>query len=295
MHAVPSITIVTPSMNQGAYLDAAIRSVTDQNYPHIEYLVVDGGSRDGSVDIIRSHEKKLSWWVSEPDRGQYDAINKGFARSTGEIMGWLNSDDMYLPWTLSVVGEVFGKFPDVEWITSMYPLGWDIQGRAVSCRVMPPLDHKDFLRGGALPIPKWHGKAWIMQEATFWRRSLWEKAGGKLDTSYPLAADLELWARFFKHADLVRVGVPLAGFRMHPEQKTCALAAKYLEDAERVMQAHDGKPAGAFGRFLEARVFPGLSWRGRKLMSWCGGAPRFHRICQCDARGGGWCLERIWV
>ena len=118
----PRITIVTPSFNQGQFLDQAMRSVLDQGYPDLEYMVVDGGSSDDSAEIIRDHEDRLAWWVSEPDGDQYDALNKGFARTTGEIMGWLNADDLHLSWTLALVAEVFRIAPSVntaspEWMS----------------------------------------------------------------------------------------------------------------------------------------------------------------------------------
>src|SRR5215469_5586779 len=97
--SLPKISIVTPSFNQAEFLEETIRSVLDQNYPNLEYVVVDGGSTDGSVDIIKKYAHRLAWWVSEPDDGQYAAINKGFKHSSGEIMAWINSDDKYLPWT----------------------------------------------------------------------------------------------------------------------------------------------------------------------------------------------------
>src|SRR5579859_3708649 len=102
---VPRISIVTPSFNQRAFLEETIRSVLDQRYPNLEYVIIDGGSTDGSVDIIRKYERHLAFWVSEPDGGQYDAINKGFAHTTGELLGWLNADDKYLPWSFSTLAD----------------------------------------------------------------------------------------------------------------------------------------------------------------------------------------------
>jgi len=128
---LPTISLVTPSLNQGRFLGDCIRSILDQDYPALDYAVVDGGSADESAHIARGFEDRLAWWVSEPDGGQYEAINKGFARSTGEIMGWLNADDMHLPWTLSIVGEIFARFPDVHWLTTRYPLVFDAAGRTI--------------------------------------------------------------------------------------------------------------------------------------------------------------------
>src|SRR5687767_2056706 len=122
---LPRISIVTPSYNQGRFLPHTLASVLGQDYPNLEYVVIDGGSADGSADAIRGRAAELSHWVSEPDAGQYDAINKGFARTTGEVMAWLNSDDLYTPWALQVVGEVFRQLPEVQWVTTLLPLHWD--------------------------------------------------------------------------------------------------------------------------------------------------------------------------
>src|ERR1700736_2141333 len=113
----PRIALVTPVRNSGKYLEATIRSVLGQDYPNLDYYIVDGGSTDGSVEIIRKYENEISGWVSEPDKGMYDALNKGFARTTGEIMGWISATDMLHMGGLRVVGSVFRQLPEVEWIT----------------------------------------------------------------------------------------------------------------------------------------------------------------------------------
>src|ERR1044071_7135932 len=109
----PKISIVTTSFNQAEWLEQCMRSVLDQNYPELEYFVMDGGSTDGSVDIIRKYADRLTGWVSEPDRGHMHALNKGFARATGDVLAWLNSDDKYCPWAFNVVGRIFSVLPEV--------------------------------------------------------------------------------------------------------------------------------------------------------------------------------------
>jgi glycosyltransferase involved in cell wall biosynthesis len=205
--AWPKISIVTPNFNYGHLIEATLRSVLMQNYPNLEYIVIDGDSTDDSVKVIKKYESKLGYFEHRQDEGQYHAINKGFSKATGEIFGWLNSDDIYLPWTLHVVARIFTDFPEVDWIIG-HPS--TIQDGIV--HYIPP--SRPFPRA-MIKAGLFHGCAggfgWIQQESCFWRRGLWEKAGG-LDESLRYAADFELWTKFAKFAELYSVSTLLGGF-----------------------------------------------------------------------------------
>ena len=223
---LPRITIVTPSFNQGAYLERTICSVLDQGYPNLEYMVVDGGSTDQSLSIIERYADRLSYWVSEPDDGMYHAVQKGFERSTGEIMAWINSDDMYHRGAFRTVAQIFTDFPRVRWVTGV-PTIFDEYDRIV----------------GTLPLPQWSkwkfylGEyQWIQQESTFWHRTLWEQIGGSIDTSVSLAADFALWLSFFRYERLYSVQSALGGFRIRSRaQKTLEGSDVYAYEAKRLM------------------------------------------------------------
>ncbi len=251
--SLPKISIVTPSFNQAAFLGDAMDSVLQQDYPGLEYVLMDGGSTDGSMEMIRERQGHLASWTSGPDGGHYTALNTGFAQTSGEVMGWLNSDDKYLPWTLSVVGEIFAQFPEVEWLTTLFPLRWDARGRAVRCSQRSGYSREAFMAGEHLPAGHWRYEGWVQQESTFWRRSLWDRAGCALDTRWKLAGDFELWARFHRHAKLYAVDTPLGGFRLHGEQKTSLQKALYHEEAEAILKLYGGAIPGrlaALGRSL---------------------------------------------
>lgn len=255
----PRFSIVTPSFNQGEFLEETICSVLDQAYPDLEYVVMDGGSSDNSVEVIQRYAGHLTYWTSGKDSGHYDAIVKGFAYTSGDVMAWINSDDKYTPWAFSVVAEIFATFPHIEWLTTAYPLVWDRHGRAVECSYRGGFDRRAFMRGANLPQGRWHGGAFIQQESTFWRRSLWERAGATIDNS-TIAGDFELWARFFGHAALHTVKAPLAGFRVHGDQISVQRGAEYLAASEAILVRYGGHPestARRICRFVLHRTFGG--------------------------------------
>ncbi len=284
---LPKISIVTPSFNQAAFLEETLLSVFEQNYPALEYIVMDGGSNDGSDDIIRKYQDRLTHWESAPDKGQYDAINRGFAQSTGEVMAWLNSDDKLTPWALKVVGEIFAEHPEIEWLTTAYPMHWDIYGRATHCGYNGGYSREGFFRGEHLPFGHWHARGWIQQESTFWRRSLWERAGGGLDPSFSLAGDLELWARFYKHAELCAVATPLGGFRVHPAQKTALRAEDYSEQAKRAFLLHGGRIPSRAQNFVNGWLAKLIRFLQRRYDRRLNGLPGA-KLCFHRGMEGGW-------
>jgi glycosyltransferase involved in cell wall biosynthesis len=284
----PKIALVTPVFNSARYLEATIRSVLSQGYPNLQYVIADGGSTDGSVEIIRKYEPQLQAWFSEPDRGMYHAINKAFARTSGEAMGWISATDLLHAGSLFVVGSVFRAFPEVEWITGR-PTGFSDEGMAVETLRLRQWSRMRFLAGA---------NRYIQQESTFWRRSLWDRAGAHVDDARRSASDFELWVRYFRFAQLYPVDALIGGFRSHPD----SLGLRNLEDchaiheeilAQEVASLPDAALLRGF-RSLSASVLkiPALAKPWRKLalgtlMKWPGrDLPPVIRY-----RGGRWMMS----
>lgn len=219
----PLVTIVTPSFNQARYLEDTIRSVLEQDYPQLEYIIIDGASTDGSVDLIRKYADRLAWWVSEKDSGQAEAINKGLARATGEIVAWLNSDDSYLPGAVSAAVSAFNENPDAVLVYGNM-LAVDEHGETLNVLRYDQLNLEDLV---CFQI--------IGQPAVFFRRETLEKAGS-LDASYHFLLDHHLWLRIALQGRMLHVDEIWAAARYHAEAKNRARAAEFGREAFRILE-----------------------------------------------------------
>lgn len=214
----PKISIITPSYNQGQFLEATILSVLNQNYPNLEYIVIDGGSTDNSVEIIRKYQKRLHFWVSEKDAGQTDAINKGIRRSSGDIIGWLNSDDKYVEGAFLEVKNCFERHPDCLLVYGNRIL-IDAQDNVIGWGVLPPFD------------PSKSGFT-VCSETAFWKREASQRAG-ELKTEIRFAMDLEFFCRLYQIGKFHKTNRFLGCFRCHDNSKSSTIAEVGREEAER--------------------------------------------------------------
>ena len=253
----PTVSILTPSFNQARYLEATIQSVLRQDYPRIEYAIVDGGSTDGSLEVIQKYADRLAWWVSEKDRGQTDAINKGFARTTGDILAWINSDDTYEPGAVSAAVSYLQANPEVGMVYA------DCNYINEDGRVIGhfPAAQTDLprLRRGYVHIP---------QQTMFFRADLWKQVG-PLDPSFYFAMDYDLWTRIAAHADLKYLaGQTWANFRIHTSGKTIASDDRCWPEMIRVHYRDGGNFLSTVVAkyYLRKLIAPLWAWRLRKRL-----------------------------
>ena len=239
---LPRISIVTPSYNQVEFLEQTLTSVLNQRYSNLEYIVMDGGSNDGSVDLIKKYSDRITHWVSEKDAGQSDAINRGFEKATGVIFGWINSDDLLEPGALETVGKYFAENPECLFLNGSCrridehgdpQTAYDENGAPYTIRKLAKATDQAF----AL----WT-KRWFAQQSTFWRASLWTKVGG-LNQSLHYAMDYDLWRRFAEHSDMHVIPDILASYRFHSDAKCSADWDKAINEILAVQAKFGGKEA----------------------------------------------------
>ena len=233
MTALPRISIVTPSYNQAAFLEATIQSVLSQDYPNLEYFLIDGNSTDDSVAVIRRYASRLTGWVSEPDRGQSDAINKGFARASGEILGWLNSDDRLEPGALRTVAEHALRYPEAGAFVGEGQIV-DTKGKVTYYRKPVELTFEAMCR--------WLEGGDFLQPSCFFRRSAWE-AAGPLDENIHIALDVDLWLRMVRAVKFQGIDRLLSTSLAHANAKTQALRNEMVVDAAIVIIRAGGSEA----------------------------------------------------
>lgn len=222
LDSLPLVTIVTPSFNQAQFLGATIESVLSQDYARIEYIILDGGSTDGSVDLIRRYEGRLAAWVSEPDKGQTEAINRGFGMAHGTILAWLNSDDIYFPGAVSEAVAYLQAHPQVGMVHGAAHYV-DEAGAPVARFPSSNTNHRELRRGA----PR------IAQQAAFFRSTAWRMVG-PLDPTFYYAMDYDLWVRLSAVTPLAYVPRMWAGFRLHGASKSMTVASRCWPEMLRV-------------------------------------------------------------
>ena len=272
--SLPKISIVTPSYNQGPFIGWTVRSVLLQRYPNLEYILMDGGSKDSTREVLQPYADRFAHYVSEKDRGQADAIHRGFERATGDIMAYLNSDDMLAPGALHFVAKYFAEHPGVDAIYS-HRCTVDERNRVLYYWILPRHN-------------SWYMTRWdlIPQETCFWRRSLFDRAGN-IDPTFRFAMDYDLFVRFMKHGRMVRVNRFLGVFRKHTEAKTSQLLETIgSQEVARVWKQY-GLVKTKLDNLRSARFFNSVNRRGGRFA--------YHKKHLPGALPGiGYDYDRVW-
>lgn len=224
MNDHPMVSIITACYNSEEYIEDCIKSIMLQTYNNIEHIIIDGGSSDNTLAIIKKYENKYNMrWISEKDNGMYDAISKGFKMSKGDILAWLNSDDMYLPWACEIAATVMSN-TSVRWLTGI-PCHYNYRGVAHNIARVTPVFPQKYIKKGYMD-----GRiaTFLEQESMFWDRELWEKHGACI-SQYKYAGDYHLWKEFAESEQLYTIDSIVSGFRIHKNQKSSDREKYYSE------------------------------------------------------------------
>ena len=251
------VSIVTPSYNQAPYIEETIGSVLSQDYPQIEYAIVDGGSTDGTVDVIKKYQDRLSWWVSEKDRGQTDAINKGFGKAKGEILAWINSDDTYEPGAVTAAVKYLEDHPEVGMVYGDCNF-INEKGRVIG-RFNSAQTSYHLLRQGYAHIP---------QQTMFFRANLWRQVG-PLDPSFYFAMDYDLWTRIAARSEIRYIPQTWANFRLHTSGKTIVADDRCWPEMIRVHYRDGGSIFSVIVAkyYIRKLIAPLWNWRRRRMLN----------------------------
>jgi glycosyltransferase involved in cell wall biosynthesis len=256
MADLPLVSVITPSFNHARYIEATIQSVLLQDYPHIEYIIVDGGSTDETVDILKRYESKLAWWVSEKDQGQTDAINKGFAHATGDILAWLNSDDTYEPGAISAAVKYLQEHPHIGMVYGDCNF-INENGNEIGKFNAAQTSHR-LIRQGYVHIP---------QQTMFFRADLWKQVG-PLDPSFYFAMDYDLWTRISARAEIKYMPQTWANFRLHTTGKTIMADDRCWPEMIRVHYRDGGSFLSLIvvKYYIRKLIAPLWNWRRRRML-----------------------------
>jgi glycosyltransferase involved in cell wall biosynthesis len=253
----PKISVVVPTLNQGPFIGETLQSLVEQKYPNLELIVVDGGSSDCTLTIIKKFERHITWWTSEPDDGQAAAINKGFGKATGDIMAWLNSDDRLVPGALNTIARYFSIYPETNVLYGNRVL-IDECGFEIGRWVLPPHSAR---------VLKWAD--FVPQETLYWRRSAWQAVGCQIDERFRFAMDWDLLLRFSHCQQKIRrIPYFLGLFRIHSAQKTSAeMSTLGKKEMDRIREREIGHLPTRWEIILNTTPYLMLS-RGAEVLEW---------------------------